>query len=64
MLDPDAELSLIDEQGRDANGKVILTLISVVSPAEIEYLAFLLPQQRIKFYLLLVSSKLTAPVSI
>jgi hypothetical protein len=30
-MDPDAEISLIDEQGKDAAGKLILTLISVVS---------------------------------
>ena len=30
-LVPDAELSLIDEQGKDTAGKLILTLISVVS---------------------------------
>ena len=35
-----------------------------LAPAEIEYVAFYFHKYRIKFYLLLVSSKLTAPVSI
>ena len=35
-----------------------------LGPAEIEYVAFYFHKYRIKFYLILVSSKLTAPVSI